>query len=127
MELQFKEQHCTCLQPAVREVQNLEQTQELKLTDGMPDIGRILNAWGQTVLRSKEWRDDRIAVSGGVMVWVLYAPEDGSQVRCLESWIPFQMQWELPANTPEGSIRIQSMLRFADARSVSARHKATSA
>lgn len=121
MELQFKEQHCTCLQPAVREVQNLEQTQELKLTDGMPDIGRILNAWGQTVLRSKEWRDDRIAVSGGVMVWVLYAPEDGSQVRCLESWIPFQMQWELPTNTPEGSIRIQSMLRFADARSVSAR------
>ena len=121
MELQFKEQSFSCLDGTVKEEQNLELTQELKLTDGMPDLGRVLSAWGQTLLRSKEWRGNRIAFSGGMMVWVLYAPEDGSQVRCLESWIPFQMQWELPENTQEGTIRISCMPRFVDARSVSAR------
>lgn len=121
MEVQFKEESCPCLNTAVREIQNLEQTQELKLTDGMPDIGRVLGAWGQTLLRSKEWRGRSIGFSGGVMIWVLYLPEDGTKVRCLESWIPFQMQWELPENVPEGSIRIRSLLRFVDARSVSAR------
>ena len=33
---------------------------------------------------------------GGMMVWVLYAPEDGSPERCIEGWIPFQMRWDLP-------------------------------
>lgn len=121
MELQFGESVCSCLDAAVREVQNLEQTQELKLSDGMPDIGRVLAAWGQTVLRSKEWRQDEVSLSGGMMVWVLYAPEDGTQPRCMESWIPFQMRWELPDNTPEGKLRMTCLTRFVDARSVSAR------
>lgn len=121
MELQFKENACSCLDTALREVQNLEQTQELKLTEGMPDIGRILGAWGQTVLRGKEWQGESVSLSGGIMVWVLYAPEDGSEPRCLESWIPFQMRWELPLHTPEGMLRMHCLTRFVDARSVSAR------
>ena len=53
MELQFQRTACSCLEPVVREIQNVEQTQELKLPDGMPDIGRVLAAWGQTILRGK--------------------------------------------------------------------------
>ena len=41
MELHFSKQRCTCLHPQVREIQNGEQTQEIKLSDGMPDVGRI--------------------------------------------------------------------------------------
>lgn len=55
------------------------------------------------------------------MVWVLYAPEDGSSERVMETWIPFQMHWELPENTPEGIIRIRCLPRFVDGRSVSPR------
>lgn len=121
MELNFEKTLLSCLDTAVQEVQNNEQTQEIKLPDGMPDIGHILSAWGQVILRSKEWRSDSIAFSGGIMVWVLYAPEDGSAERCIDAWIPFQMKWELPAGTPEGDIRIQCLSRFVDARSVSAR------
>ena len=51
-----------------------EETQEYKLPDGMPDIGRVIAAWGQVVLRGKEWRSRHIGISGGVMLWVLYAP-----------------------------------------------------
>lgn len=121
MELQFKKSICSCLDTAVREIQNMELTQEIKLPDGMPDIGRILCAWGQMILRGKEWRSDSVSFSGGMMVWVLYAPEDGSEERCIDGWIPFQMRWDLPEAVPEGTIRIHCLPRFVDARSVSAR------
>lgn len=55
------------------------------------------------------------------MTWVLYMPEDGSTPRTLESWIPFQMKWDLTDGRREGNIRIQCIVRFVDARSVSAR------
>ncbi len=121
MEINFQKSKLSCLRPLLREVKNQEQTQEIRLSDGMPDIGRVISAWGQPILRSKEWRSDEIAASGGVMAWVLYAPEDGSAPKCLESWIPIQMKWDLPEGSREGTIRIRSRLRFLDARTVSAR------
>lgn len=121
MELQFKKTLCPCLDTALWEIQNQEQTLEMKLPDGMPDVGRILAAWGQPVLRSKEWRNMEVSVSGGIQVWVLYAPEDGTQCRCLEGWMPIQMCWDLPEDSPEGSLRVSMLTRFMDARTVSAR------
>ena len=121
MELQFRSNTCRYLLPAVREVRNTEMTQEVRLTDGMPDIGRVLASWGQVVLRSKEWQQDQIMVSGGVMVWILYAPEDGTQPRCMDAWIPFQLKWDLDEERRDGPIRVSPLLRFVDSRSVSAR------
>lgn len=121
MEMAFQKTQAPCLVGTVREVQNSEQTQELRLPDGFPDVGKVLCAWGQTILRGKEWRSDSILVSGGMLMWVLYAPEDGSQPRVLDGWLPFQMRWQLPQDCPEGNIRISALTRFADARSVSPR------
>lgn len=121
LEMQFQKQIVSCLDPVLREVHSGEQTQEIKLPDGMPDIGRVLCGWGQPILRSKEWQGEKVSFSGGMIVWVLYAPEDGSPERCLDAWIPFQMKWDLPGNVREGDIRIQSQARFVDARSVSPR------
>ena len=72
-------------------------------------------------MRSKEWRANGFSVTGGTMVWILYAPEDGTQVRCVNGWIPWQMEWDLPADTDDGQIRVKTALRFVDARSVSPR------
>lgn len=121
MELQFHKSTCACLDWATREVQNQEQTQELKLPDSMPDIGRVLATWGQCVLRSKEWRSNGVSISGGVMTWTLYAPEDGSDPVCIEAWVPFQMKLDFPETDREGTIRTACILRSADARTVSAR------
>ena len=121
MELQLKKTTLSALDTRLREVRNMEQTQEFKLTEGMGDVGRVLGAWGQAVVRGKEWRGDEIVLSAGMMVWVLYAPEDGGPYQCIESWIPFQLRWDLPDGTPEGSIRVQCLPRFVDARSTSAR------
>ena len=105
MEVQFTRRPISCLRPVLGEVQNLEQTHEMKLPENMPDIGRVLAAWAQPVLRGKEWLTDRVAMSGGMQVWVLYCPEDGTQVRCRDCWIPFQIRWDLPEGTKEGKMR----------------------
>lgn len=121
MQLQFHKTVCPCLQQVKRQVQNQEQTQEVRLGDDMPDIGRVLGAWGQVLLRSKEWQSGSMNISGGVMAWVLYAPEDGGQVRWVDTWIPFQIKWELPDTQHDGIIRSHCLLRGIDARSTSAR------
>ena len=59
--------------------------------------------------------------TGGVMVWVLYAPDDGSKPQCVDGWLPFQMKWDFPETEREGTIWLQPLLRSVDARTVSAR------
>lgn len=121
MDLQFQKTTCQCLDRLAYDVRSVEQTQELRLSDGMPDIGRVLAAWGQPILRSKEWRSDSVLLSGGILMWVLYAPEDGTEARCVDSWLPFQLKLDLQDNTPEGSVRIQFLPKLSDARSLSSR------
>lgn len=121
MEITFNKTACRCLRKAVSQAQTQEQTQEVRLPDAMPDIGRVLGSWGQALIRSKEWRGSSMAVSGGVMAWVLYAPEDGSAPRSMESWIPFQMRWEFPQTERDCVMNIAALLRCVDARSTSAR------
>lgn len=121
MQLQFKKVSSPVLQRVVRDIAADELTQEVRLTEGMPDIGRVIASWGQMVLRSKEWRNGTVSASGGVMVWILYAPEDATEPRCIDSWIPFQLRWEHLDSDREGPVRIVPLLRMVDARTVSAR------
>ena len=121
MQLQFEKQTIPYLKTLKRESQNQEQTQELRVSDGMPDIGSIIGAWGQTILRSKEWQGDGMSVSGGTMVWVQYMPEEGGEPQCVESWLPFQMRWGFPETQRDGIIMAQPFLLGVDARSLSSR------
>ena len=98
-----------------------EETQEYKLPEGMPDVGRIIAAWGQVVLRGKEWRSRHMGLSGGVMVWVLYAPEGGGEPRRIESWIPFNVRVDHNHEAEDGVIRAECLLSSVDARSASSR------
>lgn len=120
MALQFQKQEISCLRNVLSQTQNLEQTQELRLPEGMPGVGQIPGCWGQVLIRSKEWNGDTVRLSGGVLVWLLYLPEGGGETETLESWIPFQTDFELPQACREGHIRVKSLLRLSDARPVSA-------
>lgn len=121
MEIKFNRSSCRYLQELINQQVLREETQELHLPDGMPDIGRILGCWGQCVIRNKEWRNDGMSIGGGVMAWVLYAPEDGSEPRSLETWIPFQQKWELPQTERDGFMCVVPKVKNMDARSTSAR------
>ena len=121
MQLQFEKKPISCLHTVKREIQSQEQTDEIRIGDGMPDIGSIIGAWGQVIIRSKEWRSDGMRVNGGTMIWVQYLPEEGGQPQCVESWLPFQMQWTFPPTQHDGVIMTQDFLCSVDARSTSAR------
>lgn len=121
MELQFQINKIPMLQQLKSELQAQEQTQEVRLNDSMPDAGTVLAAWGQPVIRSKEWRGDEIGVSGGVMAWVLYAPEDGGQAQWVECWIPISLRWSIPKTQREGMILCQCNVKSVDARILSGR------
>lgn len=120
MELQLKKEALPFLKPVLREVQELEQTQEVRLPEDMPEVGRILGAWGQPVMRSKQWQGGSVELTAGMLVWVLYIPESGGRPRRLETWIPFRMRWDLPDDCPDGQLRLLILPRYLDARSISA-------
>ncbi len=121
MEQVFQKAELDCMRPVVEDVHNEEQTQEVRLPDAMPDIGRVLGAWGQVVIRSKEWRGGSMSVSGGVMAWALYEQEGGGAPQSVEAWIPFQMHWDFPETQRDGTVLVSCLLRNVDARSISAR------
>ena len=121
MQLQFEKQVISCLQTVKRELQSQEQTQEVRVSDGMPDIGSIIGSWGQVILRGKEWQGDGMTVSGGTMTWTLYQPEGGGVPQLVESWLPFQFRWSLPQTQQDGTIFACPVLCSVDARTLSSR------
>lgn len=121
MELQFDKSTCKSLHKVLSHVLDQELTQEIRLQDALPDIGRVIGSWGQVILRSKEWYNGSAGVTGGIMAWVLYVPEDGSPVKSVDAWIPFQMKWDIPESQRDGVICAFPLIKSIDARSVSAR------
>jgi hypothetical protein len=121
MELQWDKMALPCLEVKLRQVQNQEQTLEVRLGDDMPDIGRIICGWGQSILRGKQWNSDHMVVSGGIMAYILYSPEDGSAPRCVQAWLPYSMKWNFPQCDRDGIIRANIQVKSVDARVLSAR------
>lgn len=121
MEMEFNMIPVSYLQKEVGQLRVQEETLEVRLPDGLPDIGRVLGAWGQVIVRGKEWNVGSMGVSCGVMVWILYAPEDSTGVRSVEAWLPVSAKWELPQEKGDGKILISCLLKGVDARSISAR------
>lgn len=121
MEVKFMKNALQCLRPFYSQVHKQEQTQEVRLPDAYPDIGKVLGVWGQVLMRGKEWRSASLGANGGVMAWVMYAPEDGTQYRVMETWIPIQCRWDLQDPADDGVMILRPMLTSLDARSISAR------
>lgn len=121
MELQFQKKALPCMREILSQCREQELTQEVRLPDGMPDIGKVLGAWGQVLIRGKEWRPESIGLSGGLMVWIMYMDEEGVEPQVVETWLPFHSKWEIPDVEHDGSIMASAHLSFADARSISAR------
>lgn len=120
MELEFEKQELSCLRKVTGDTVSGEQTQEVRLPEGMPDAASVVAAWGQVLLRGKEWRSGGMNVSGGVMAWVLYSAEDGT-LHCVDAWLPFQMKWDFPDPGRDGRICAWGCLQSIDARCLSAR------
>ena len=120
MEMKFDKKPLLYMQSITRKLESQEQTQQVRLSESMPDIDVILGAWGQVILRSKEWHSNHIQVSGGSAVKVLYMSKE-KQPICVEMWLPFQVSVDLPASHDDGTIVVRPFLRAVDARTLSDR------
>lgn len=121
MELQYETKSVSYMRRILHRSYCKEVTQEFKLPDTLPDIGRILGAWGQVILRSKKWNSSDIELSGGTTMWVMYLPEESDIPQCIETWVPFQMEFDIPKSDVDGVINAACYICSADARSVSTR------
>lgn len=121
MEMQFDKATYKSLHKVLSRTLDQELTQEIRLPESLPDIGRVLGCWGQVTVRSKEWYTGSVGVTGGVMAWVLYVPEDDSEAKSVEAWLPFQTQWDIPESQRDGTVCVIPFIKSIDARSVSAR------
>ena len=118
MQLQFQKKDVACLRQLTGQVLNQEQTLTLTLDDSMPKIGRVVGAWGQVLLRGKEWRNGSVVVTGGVMVWALYMPEEETECYSAEGWLPFQWKVDIPPTRYDGTVIANLLLRSVDARAL---------
>ena len=121
MEVKFIKRPLRCLRPFFSQIHTQEQTQEIRLPDAYPDIGKILGLWGQVLMRGKEWRSTSMGANGGVMAWVMYAPEDGTQPRVVDVWMPIQCRWDFPENADDGVMVLRPVVTNLDGRGISAR------
>ena len=56
MDLQFDKNSLSCLRCLAEETIRREETGEVRLPENLPDAASVIAAWGQILLRGKEWR-----------------------------------------------------------------------
>lgn len=116
MELGFEKMQLPYLRQLLSQTKEMELTQEVKLPEQLPDVRDILAAWGQVLIRSKEWRSNSIGINGGVLCWVMYVPEGEDMPRTVDAWLPFQMLLDIPESSDDGQIWVDPALKLVDAR-----------
>ncbi len=121
MELVFEAQSIDYLRRIFSGSAAQELTQELIVPDSYPDCGRIVFTGACAVMRGKECRDGGAAVTGGVRAGLLYVPEDGSEARALECYLPYSVRYDHPAATAQTQLFAMCRVRAADARLINSR------
>ncbi len=97
-----------------------EQTADVIIPDSIPDVERILDAFGTMTIRDMECLTDSVSLSGTVLGGVLIVGEDG-QIHSLKVRIPFGVRKELGTNIDGGQPQYRCELRSVDARMVNSR------
>lgn len=103
MKLTLKRNGIACYEKIFEYSAPAEAAAETVISDTMPDVERILRAEGTVVIRSKEARDGRVTVEGGVAVSVIYAPEGESGARQVSAALPLSVDVDAPGVTPDSA------------------------
>ena len=91
MDVALQTQTFTGYEPVFSDTQTLETAGEMIVPDKMPDIGRIADADGVVLLRSKEAEDGKLRLQGEVQVSVLYLPDGAAGFRALHLALPLEL------------------------------------
>lgn len=98
-----------------------EETLESIVPDALPDVSRIVAAWGRACLKDSEAGEGMLRLTGAAQVTVLYIPEGEDLPRSLEVTIPFQCSRDDPRLRTGCPVAAEVTLASADARTLNPR------
>ena len=121
MELELKQTSMPYLKCIVQEIKNQEETGETIVPDSYPDIGSVVHAYADAIIRGKDCRNGSITVSGGCKGGIIYDPEDHSAPKTLEFYFPFTMKTEHPGLSEQSKSICEIKVRSVDGRMINSR------
>jgi len=116
MDLELEHEIIQCYETVGQASICQEETQEAIVPDACPDILRIADVCAQAFPSRWEAREGQAAVFGFIQAAVLYIPEDENILRRMDVKIPFSVQTDLPAATPDCTLEVSARLRCVDGR-----------
>lgn len=119
MELAIKELPIDFYRQKNSETLYQEQTAEIMIPESLPEIRRIVDAFGNVVLQEKRMEGGEVRLSGGVQAGVVYVPEGDEDVQSMDAWLPFSFRKS--TDVQDGCLIVRTWLKSIDARMVNSR------
>lgn len=94
---------------------------EVIVPDYMPDIMRVIETGGCVCIKDKAISNNSITVTGDVLYYVLYMPEESETIKSIRCKNNFKYTFEGIGTTSEDKAIIQADLIHSDARPVNSR------
>ena len=89
MEIKFNCNEFEYLKRIYSETAIHEETMEIMVSDGLPDVDKIIDTGGVVLLRSKSTESGQGEIAGEAEICVLYLPDGSNSVCKLEVILPF--------------------------------------
>ncbi|MCQ2418173.1 MAG: DUF3794 domain-containing protein [Clostridia bacterium] len=121
MELAFQENRTQCMEQLFHDTVIQEETAEIIVPEGWPDIFRVVDSFAAVQLRQKEVGTGIVTVSGGVRGGILYVPEGEQKPKLLQTYLPFTVKKEIERLEVNDKVQIQLQVCQVDARMISSR------
>ncbi len=98
-----------------------EESADIIVPDMYPDIARLVDTAGITVLKEKNLRSDGVELGGLVKVQVLYMPEGEKGIKKVELSLPFSHLFEHAGLSDTAHVVAEARLLTCDSRTVNPR------
>lgn len=121
MELAFQENRTQCMEQLFYDTVIQEETAEIIVPEGWPDIFRVVDCFAAVQLRQKEVGTGIVTVSGGVRGGILYVPEGEQKPKLLQTYLPFTVKKEIERLEVNDKVQVDLQVCQADARMISSR------
>ena len=120
MELVFQENQVEYLNRILCDTVIFEQTADVVVPDALPDIDRVVDAFGTVLIRTEECTAGSAAAAGAVQAGVIFVGEDGS-VQTVPAEIPFSARRDFPGEPEDCTLQCRCSLTSVDARPLNSR------
>ncbi|MBR1660428.1 MAG: DUF3794 domain-containing protein [Oscillospiraceae bacterium] len=121
MELKFDRKDIGCCAEVFSQTLRKEDSQDSVVPDTMPDIGEIVCCAGDVLIRGKDVSEGRVRLEANIPARVVYAPEEGNGLYCLDVNLPLYVSMENPAIPADAVCTAELELAALEARTLNPR------